>query len=254
MLGGSAGRIQPLDLAVARRAVTLHVPDPRPERDALIAATALEHLLVVVTRNVSDFSELGVDVVDPWRHRAQCGSGLTIVPCGSVMVMAQKSRVPEPPDGDERGILLGWLAFHRNALEANCEGLDATQLATRSVPPSPLSLLGLVRHITEMERAYAAWALGPDVELEWVWGEYTDDGPEWDIDVDASMLADSMSAWEREQRVADQRIASHVALESVGEGNGRSLRWNLQKLIGEYARHNGHADLIRERIDGQTGE
>ncbi|MDQ3526667.1 MAG: PIN domain-containing protein, partial [Actinomycetota bacterium] len=58
MLGGSAGRIQPLDLAVARRAATLHVPDPRPERDALIAATALEHHLVVVTRNVSDFSEL----------------------------------------------------------------------------------------------------------------------------------------------------------------------------------------------------
>jgi hypothetical protein len=87
-----------------------------------------------------------------------------------------------------------------------------------------------------------------------VGGEYTDEGPEWDIDVDASMLADSMSAWERERRVADQRIASHVALESVGEGNGRSLRWNLQKLIGEYARHNGHADLIRERIDGQTGE
>ncbi len=70
-------------------------------------------------------------------------------------------RVPEPPDGDERSILAGWLAFHRSALEAKCAGLAATQLVTRSVPPSPLSLLGLVRHLTEMERAYAVWALGP---------------------------------------------------------------------------------------------
>jgi len=108
--------------------------------------------------------------------------------------------------------------------------------------------------MTEMERAYAVWALGPDVKLEWVWGDYSDDGPEWDIDADVSMVAESMSAWEREQRTADDRIAQHETLDSLGGGNGRSLRWNLQKLIGEYARHNGHADLIRERIDGQTGE
>src|SRR6185436_599895 len=70
-------------------------------------------------------------------------------------------RVPEPADGDERSILLGWLAFHRNALEAKCADLDPEQLATRSAPPSALSLLGLVRHLTEMERAYGVWALGP---------------------------------------------------------------------------------------------
>jgi hypothetical protein len=68
------------------------------------------------------------------------------------------------------------------------------------------------------------------------------------------MVEESMSAWEREKRVADVRIEQHKALDSVGKGNGFSLRWNLQKLVGEYARHNGHADLIRERIDGQTGE
>ena len=163
-------------------------------------------------------------------------------------------RVPEPSDGDERSVLLGWLAFHRNALEAKCDGLDPEQLARRSAPPSPLSLLGLVRHLTEMERVYAGWALGPKAELRFVWGEYTDDGPEWDIDADASMLADSMAAWEQEKRAADERIRQHAELGSIGAGNGYSLRWNLQKLIGEYARHNGHADLIRERIDGQTGE
>ena len=68
-----------------------------------------------------------------------------------------------------------------------CAGLDAEQLATRSVPPSPLSLLGLVRHLAEMERAYAAWPLGPKTELRFVWGDYTEGGPEWDFDVDASI-------------------------------------------------------------------
>ena len=98
------------------------------------------------------------------------------------------------------------------------------------------------------------WALGPKSEMRWVWGEYTDGGPESDIDVDASMLADSMTAWKQEKQSADERIRQHRELDLIGPSNGRSLRWNLQKLVGEYARHNGHADLIRERIDGQTGE
>jgi Protein of unknown function (DUF664) len=163
-------------------------------------------------------------------------------------------RVPQPAEGDEREIVLGWLAFHRSALAAKCSGLDAAQLVTRSAPPSVLSLLGLMRHLTEMERVYGAWALGPKTELQWVWGEYTDGGPEWDMDVDESMVDVSLAAWEREKRAADERIREHATLDSIGAGNGYSLRWNLQKLVGEYARHNGHADIIRERIDGQTGE
>jgi Protein of unknown function (DUF664) len=163
-------------------------------------------------------------------------------------------RVPQPAEGDEREIMLGWLAFHRSALAAKCSGLDAAQLVTRSAPPSVLSLLGLMRHLTEMERVYGAWALGPKTELQWVWGEYTDGGPEWDMDVDESMVDVSLAAWEREKRAADERIREHATLDSIGAGNGYSLRWNLQKLVGEYARHNGHADIIRERIDGQTGE
>jgi hypothetical protein len=164
------------------------------------------------------------------------------------------TRIPEPPDGDERGILLGWLAFHRDALRAKCAGLSAEQLVTRSATPSPLTLLGLMRHLTEMERVYGSWALGPAVELEFVWGQYTDGGPEWDFDVDSSMVEESTSAWESEMRAADAAFERHSTLDSVGAGNKGSLRWNLQKLVGEYARHNGHADLIRERIDGQTGE
>jgi hypothetical protein len=168
--------------------------------------------------------------------------------------MVGMERAPQPSDGDERSILLGWLDFHRDALAAKCAGLAPDQLVLRAVPPSALSLLGLVRHLTEMERAYGAWALGPGIELQYVWGEYVDDGPEWDFEVDTSMHQESMEAWERERRATDDLITQHPTLDSIGAGSGMSVRWNLQKLIGEYARHNGHADLIRERIDGQTGE
>jgi hypothetical protein len=68
------------------------------------------------------------------------------------------------------------------------------------------------------------------------------------------MVTESMATWEREKQAADERIRSQADLDAKGAGNGYSARWNLSKLIGEYARHNGHADIIRERIDGQTGE
>jgi Protein of unknown function (DUF664) len=168
--------------------------------------------------------------------------------------MQIRERAPEPGDGDERAVLLGWLAFHRDALAAKCADLDADQLAERSAAPSKLSLLGLVRHMTEMERAYGTWALGPKTDLTWVWGEYTDDGPEWDFDADASMLEESMATWESEKHRVNERLTQYESLEAIGPGNGYSVRWNVQKLVGEYARHNGHADLLRERIDGSTGE
>lgn len=168
--------------------------------------------------------------------------------------MGTSSRANQPDDGTERAVMLGWLAFHRDALHANCAGLDAAQLANHATPPSQLSLLGLVRHLTETERVYAVYALGPKSDLQMVWGEYTESGPEWDFEADESMVADSMSAWAREKQAADERIGHHTSTASIGSGDGRSLRWNLHKLIGEYARHNGHADLLRESIDGSTGE
>jgi hypothetical protein len=167
--------------------------------------------------------------------------------------MAETDRVPEPGDGDERSVLAGWLAFHRNALEAKCAGLTAEQLAARSAEPSTMSLLGLVRHLTEMERAYGVWANGCACELVTVWGEYADGGPEHDFDTDASQVEKSMRVWRDEMASTDGTIKG-LALDDAGGANGRSVRWNLHKLVGEYARHNGHADLIRERIDGATGE
>ncbi len=164
-----------------------------------------------------------------------------------------RRRAEQPADGDERSIALGWLAFHRDALAANAADLTDEQLAERCAPPSALSLLGIVRHMAEMERVYGVWALGPEAQLEWVWGDYENDA-EHDIDCDASMVEDSLRAWREEMRKTDAALASHATLDELGEGNRHSVRWNLAKLVGEYARHNGHADLLRERIDGATGE
>jgi hypothetical protein len=164
-----------------------------------------------------------------------------------------RPRAPEPGDGDEHGIVLGWLAFHRDALEAKCLGLSDAQLVERAAEPSHLCLLGLVRHMAEMERVYGAWALGPKATLEWVWGSY-DDGQEPDFDCTAADVTESFRAWRHERSRTDEAIAQHPIMDAVAEGNRRSVRWNLAKLVGEYSRHNGHADIIRERIDGQTGE
>lgn len=157
-------------------------------------------------------------------------------------------------DGDPRDVLLGWLRFHRQAISDNCDGLTREQLVLAAVPPSKLTLLGLVRHLTEMERVYAVYALGGG-ELEFVYGPYQDGGPEGDFDDLTPAHVDlSMERWRAECDLADRAIAATGALDAFGLGNRRSLAWNLAKLLQEYARHNGHADLIREAIDGATGE
>ncbi|MFF0343501.1 DinB family protein [Kribbella sp. NPDC004875] len=163
-------------------------------------------------------------------------------------------RIDRPASGPERDVVVGWLGFHRDALRSKCDGLDPEQLVRRAVPPSALSLLGLVRHMAEMERAWGGYALGPETEMVSVWGDYTDDGPDWDFDVNTSMVDESMAVWAAERARTDAALAAHGDLDAVPPGNGMNVRWNLQKLLQEYARHNGHADLLREAIDGQTGE
>jgi hypothetical protein len=159
----------------------------------------------------------------------------------------------EPPaDASEREILLGWLDFHRTTLAEKCDGLPYQQLIEPSAPPSDLTLLGLVRHLTIMERVYLAHPLGvaPFDPLY-----CTDDQPDGDF---AGLTPDhagpSMEAWDAEKRLADDGLAGVESLDGVAPNINRAVRWLLVKLIQEYARHNGHADLIRERIDGATGE
>lgn len=170
-----------------------------------------------------------------------------------VDLMSEFRRSQQPEDADERGITLGWLAFHRDALQAKCEGLSAEQLTHRSAEPSHLSLLGLVRHMAEMERAYGSWPLGDDPDFRWVWGAYEDDAED-DIDCTAGDVEVSFSTWVDERSKTDLALTGCADLDTLSKVNRRSARWNLAKLVGEYARHNGHADIVRERIDGQTGE
>ncbi len=165
----------------------------------------------------------------------------------------ETTRVEQPDDGDERSITLGWLAFHRDALRAKCEGLTPEQLVDRSVAPSRLSLLGLVRHMAEMERGYGSYPLGDDPEFQWVWGDYENDAED-DIDCTVADADVSFETWLAERAKTDAAISDCSDLGAVSRTNKQSIRWNLAKLVGEYARHNGHADIIRERIDGQTGE
>ncbi len=161
-------------------------------------------------------------------------------------------RAPEPGNASERDLFLGWLAFHRDALAAKCEGLSAAQLVQASAPPSDLTLIGLVRHMTEMEHVYLVHAMGGGpFSLVYC----TDVAPDADIsDLSADLVPASMARWHSERSRADLLLSQAVSLEAGAAGNRFSVRWNLIKVIQEYARHNGHADLIRERIDGTTGE
>jgi hypothetical protein len=161
-------------------------------------------------------------------------------------------RAPEPEDGDERAVLLGWLAFHRDALAAKCAGLTDARLVTAPAAPSDLSLLGLVRHLTEMERWYLVRALsGRDLGLIYC----TEADPDGDIlGLTPDLAAPSLKRWDAERAEAESLLRSVESLDAIAPGSGRSVRWHVLKVLQEYARHNGHADLVRERIDGTRGE
>jgi hypothetical protein len=162
-------------------------------------------------------------------------------------------RAAEPTDGDEAHVLLGWLAFHRDATASKCEGIAHADLIRTGLGATTMSLLGLVRHLTEMERVYVVFAIGGG-ELTFVYGPYEEGLPDGDFDnLTAEMVAESLAAWHRERSVADA-ILDRVGLDEIGSGNGRTVRWNVVKLIQEYARHNGHADLMRQSLDGSIGE
>lgn len=161
-------------------------------------------------------------------------------------------RTPEPEVDDEAGILVGWLNFHRDALEAKCEGITDEQLASASAPPSTLTLLGLVRHLTEMEGHYLVHALSGQ---DGGWQYTSDADPEADIEnVDAGMAKESMARWHAVRAAADELIAGCPDMSAGVAAGWGSVRWHLAKMVQEYARHNGHADIIRERIDGSRGE
>ena len=161
-------------------------------------------------------------------------------------------RIQPPLAAQERQMLDAWLDFQRDTLAVKCEGLTGDQLRQRAVPPSSLSLLGLVRHMAEGERQWFRMVLGGE---QVPYHYYTDDEPEAEFDVDGADVAEAFATWRSECADARKLAAAAPSLDAAGTQDGRefSLRWIMIHMIEEYARHNGHADLLRESLDGVTG-
>ena len=164
-------------------------------------------------------------------------------------------RIDPPLVAQEREMLDAWLDYHRATLAVKCEGLTDDQLRARAVPPSSLSLLGLVRHMGEVERSWFRRVLsGEQAPPRY----YSDENPDGDFDdVADAGVAEAFGYWRDECAHARERVAAAPSLDVTGtgrQGERYSLRWIMVHMIEEYARHNGHADLLRERIDGTVGD
>jgi len=179
------------------------------------------------------------------RHR---GKG---VACGAMT----PPRDDPPRSGDERTMLIAWLEFHRDTLRLKCDGLTAEQVGLRSAPPSTLSLHGLVRHLAEVEQHWFRVGLeGETIEPLF----YTEAEPDGDFDhTEPEHWEADRAYWESQCELA-RNVVSSLDLDALSpepDSRGRhfSMRWVLIHMIEEYARHNGHADLLRQGIDGATG-
>jgi uncharacterized damage-inducible protein DinB len=153
----------------------------------------------------------------------------------------------------ERAMLEEWLEFHRATLLLKCEGLDDAQRKARPVPTSLLSLHGLLRHMAEVERNWFRRALTRDPDTPPIWYDPAIEDSELVPLDDADWEAD-LAAWHAECEHSRAAAAARE-LDDTGIRRGQpcSLRWIYTHMIEEYARHNGHADLIRELIDGTVG-
>ncbi|MDA0634890.1 DinB family protein [Nonomuraea sp. MCN248] len=166
-----------------------------------------------------------------------------------------------PPPADERAILLSYLRYYRLTVEMKCAGLNAEQLARRSVPPSTMSLLGLLRHLTEDERHLRRVMGGEDAPR--LYRTEDDRDGDWNGAVaDPAVVEDAWRRWRAEAELTDRFVAGvadlgawNAGVSDYGpDGADLQLRDVLVAHIAEYARHCGHADLLRERIDGRVGQ
>jgi hypothetical protein len=163
-----------------------------------------------------------------------------------------------PPDADprvdggfagERATLAGYLRDRRLTLEMKCSGLDAAAMARRSVEPSDLSLLGLIRHLTDVEQYWFRYAMARR-ELSWPYRTESDpDAALHGAVADPELVGQAWTAWQAEVEFADRLVAAAPDLDCLGRNGSQpiSLREVLVIMIDEYARHCGHADFLRER-------
>jgi uncharacterized damage-inducible protein DinB len=166
---------------------------------------------------------------------------------------ADRDRVP--PVAGERQMLEAWLDFHRQTLLAKCAGLTEDQLKERAAPSSGLSLLGLVRHMAEVERGWFRRRVnGEGIDFQFS----SEDDPDGEFDhVEVADAERDFAVYQAEIAAARLAAAGHDLDETfyhTQREEDMSVRWAYLHMIEEYARHNGHADLLREAIDGATGE
>ncbi|MFI8340954.1 DinB family protein [Streptomyces sp. NPDC085639] len=165
-------------------------------------------------------------------------------------------RFSGPATGDERPMLAAFLTDHRVTLQLKCAGLT-DELARRAVEPSTLSLLGLVRHLADVERRWFRRVLaGEDAPPLFSSADDPDGDFDGAVSADPAAVEAAWEAWRAEVAFADRFVAEapDLDVEAVDAWRGKvSLRWVLIHMVEEYARHNGHADLLRERIDGAIG-
>jgi uncharacterized damage-inducible protein DinB len=166
----------------------------------------------------------------------------------------QDDRIDPPLLGGERETLRAYLDYHRATLAMKCRGLSDDELRQRSMPPSTLTLLGLVRHLAEVERTWFRRVINAEViPLRWsAEGDF-----QAAYDASASTRAEAFGAWQEEVEHARRIERAAESLDVTGYqarwGEKVSLRLVMLHMIHEYARHNGHADFLREGIDGEVG-
>jgi hypothetical protein len=179
-----------------------------------------------------------------------------IRPTTPVVAERGDTRTNGPMTGGERAVLDHWLDLYRSTVFLVIAGLDAEQLTRRAVPPSSLSLLGVVRHLTEVEAYWLCEVLLDEHDVPQHYCSPVSPDGDFD-DIDPAKAADDVAAYEA-QLVTTRGIAASwtdlsVPVRGLRNGEQVNLRWILTHLIEEYARHLGHMDLLREVIDGRTG-
>ncbi|MEU8431766.1 DinB family protein [Streptomyces sp. NPDC029216] len=169
--------------------------------------------------------------------------------------MDDSKRIGPPLTGDERETLRAFLDYHRATLAWKCEGLTDEELRRQASPPSTLSLLGLVRHMAEVERQWFRRTIGGDTDVPHVWSDDRDFQAAYETS--GATRAEAFAAWEAE---VEHSRAVEAAADSLDVTayvpkweEDASLRLVMLHMIHEYARHNGHADLLREAVDGTVG-
>ena len=163
-------------------------------------------------------------------------------------------RVGPSATAPEREMLRGFLDFHRATLAMKCDGLSDEQLRRASMPPSSLTLLGLVRHLAEVERTWFRKVInGEDIPLVWS----PDNDYQVAYDASQSSRSEAFAAWqaevERSRAIEAEAESLDLTVHAPRWGEDVSLRLVMLHVLLEYGRHNGHADFLREAIDGVVG-